>query len=126
MKSVFHSTYLRQQKSLGEEHDLTDLLKVRNNDHDRAEKGLHGLWKFGTTGVTRIHCNEDPDSLVHYDLLTLKLKNKPQRINSYFQFLNSIFSKSIFPHINANNLNVTHTDNNNKYLRLILEGILAD
>jgi len=65
--------YLGHEESLREEHDLTDLLHVGHDDDDWSEQRLDRLRELGAPGVARVHCDEDSNTLIHHDLLTLKL-----------------------------------------------------
>jgi len=66
-------SYLGHEKSFREEHDLTDLLHVWNDDDHWTEQRLDGLREFRAAGVARIHRNEDSYALIHRDLLTFEL-----------------------------------------------------
>ena len=64
------------EESLGEKHDLTDLLEVRDNHHHRSEQGLYTLRQLSPASITRIHGDEDAHPTVHGDLNTFKLRGK--------------------------------------------------
>ena len=68
-------THFGHEESLGEEHDLADLLQVGDDHDDRSEQRLDGLRQLGTTGVSRVHRDEDAHAVVHEDLLPFKLHN---------------------------------------------------
>ena len=51
---------LSQHEALREEHDLTDELQVRNDDHHRPEERLDRLGQLCPPGVSRVHGDEDP------------------------------------------------------------------
>jgi len=65
--------YLGHEEALGEQHDFTDLLHIGYNDDHRPEQCLDGLREFRTTGVARIHCDEDSNTRIHRDHLTFEL-----------------------------------------------------
>ena len=66
---------LGQEEAFREEHDLTNELKVGHHDNHWSEQGLDWFWKFSSSGVTRIHGDEDPHPCVQLDLLTFELKD---------------------------------------------------
>ena len=53
-----YCTHFGQEESLREEHDLTDLLEVGDNDHHRSEQSLHTLWELRAAGVAWVHGDE--------------------------------------------------------------------
>ena len=62
------------QETFGEQHDLTDLLQIRHNDHHWTEQRLHRLGQLSTTGISGIHGDEDADTVIRTGLLSLKLE----------------------------------------------------
>ena len=73
---IRNRAYLGQEKALREQHNLTDLLHVWNNHDHWTEQRLDGLRQFRTSSVTRVHCDENTNTLVHDYLLALELKYK--------------------------------------------------
>lgn len=63
------------KETLGKEHDLADVLQIRNDDNHGSEKCLQGLRQFGSTSVAWIHRDEVADATVENRLLTFKLNN---------------------------------------------------
>jgi hypothetical protein len=57
------------QEAFCDQHDFADQTQIGNNHCTRSEKSFQVLRKFSTSGVTRVHGDEDPDRRVERDLL---------------------------------------------------------
>jgi hypothetical protein len=57
------------QEAFCNQHDFADQTQIGNNHCTRSEECFQVLWKFSTSGVTRVHGDEDPDRRVERDLL---------------------------------------------------------
>lgn len=67
------SIYLGHKEAFRKQHNFTNLLQVRDNDHHWPEEGFDRLWQLGAPCVTRVHRDEDAHSVIQIDLLALKL-----------------------------------------------------
>ena len=57
-------TDLGHEKALREEHDLTDLLEVRDDYHDWPEECLHTLRQLSPTCIAGVHGDEDANPVI--------------------------------------------------------------
>ena len=72
--SIYMYMYLCQEKALGEEHDLTDLLQIRHNHDHWSEESLHTLWQLSATGIAGVHRDEDAHPVIQGYLNPFKLQ----------------------------------------------------
>lgn len=71
--------HLGPQEALREEHDLTDLLQVRNNDNHGPEQRLHRLGQLCAARIARVHGDEDAHPRVKGDLLPFELGDRTEK-----------------------------------------------
>ena len=74
-KRQWWTDYLGDEKSLRKEHNLTDLLHVRNDDNNRTKQRLDGLRQLCTTSIAWVHSDEDANTWIQHDLLTFELSH---------------------------------------------------
>ena len=65
--------YLGHEEALREEHDLTDLLEVWNDDHHWSEQSLHTLRELSSASIARVHGDEDAHPVIKGNLHPFKL-----------------------------------------------------
>lgn len=75
---------LSHQKALREQHDFTDLLQIRYDYDHWSEESLDTLGQLSTPGITRVHGDENTNTVIHHDFNSFKLQSK----NHYFNCIN--------------------------------------